>query len=117
MAPMAGGIADGEEDWLILLPGFMKSLFVPGIPRYGIVGMLQKVGTFFMDKVIIRPAAFLPGMRHECLPSSGLFHVYYGGLGSKGKASVQGEQNFTAIPLASSMRMSVGGDGQECRVD
>jgi hypothetical protein len=89
---MAGGIADGEEDWLILLPGFMKSLFVPGIPGYGIVGMLQKVGTFFVDKVIIRPAAFLIGMRHEALLLPVCFTWTMEVLSSKGKASFQGEQ-------------------------
>src|SRR4030042_2383972 len=67
MAPMAGGTADGAESTCLPLPGFTKGFFVPGIPGYGVVGMLQKVGTFFVDKVIIRPAAFLMGMRHEAL--------------------------------------------------
>jgi hypothetical protein len=46
---MAGGITDGEEDGFVFPPGFAKSFFVPRIPVYGIVGMLKKVGAFFLD--------------------------------------------------------------------
>jgi hypothetical protein len=49
MAPMAGGVTDGEKNGLVFLFGSAKSFFVPGIPVYGIFSMLKEIRTFFLD--------------------------------------------------------------------
>jgi len=46
MAPVAGGIAYGEEDGLVFPFGFFKCLITPGIPVYRVICMLQQVRDF-----------------------------------------------------------------------
>src|SRR5690606_6643944 len=58
VTPVAGGIADGQEDRLFLPLRLFKGLFAPGIPVHRIVGMLQKIRGFFMDQAV--------GFFHEC---------------------------------------------------
>jgi hypothetical protein len=52
VAPMARGITDGEEDWLVFVTGFFKSLFAPGIPVHWIVGVLLEVRAFFRNQMV-----------------------------------------------------------------
>ena len=44
VTPMAGGIADAEEDGFRLAPGEVEGFFAPGIPVYRIVLVLAEVG-------------------------------------------------------------------------
>jgi len=48
VAPVTGGIADGEEDGLIFAAGFFERFFTPGVPVDWIVGVLPEIGTFFV---------------------------------------------------------------------
>jgi hypothetical protein len=41
---VTGGIADAQEDGLILIPGFLQGFFSPRKPVNGVVGVLEKVG-------------------------------------------------------------------------
>ena len=52
MAPVAGGIADGEEDGFVFLLGFGKGFWAPGIPVDGVILVLEKVGGFFFGEAI-----------------------------------------------------------------
>ena len=52
VAPMAGGVADGKEDGLVLGASFLEGLVAPGVPVHGIVGVLQKVGAGFVGESI-----------------------------------------------------------------
>src|SRR5262245_47720258 len=45
VAPMAGGIADRQQDGLVLGAGPVESLAAPGKPMDRVVAMLQKIGT------------------------------------------------------------------------
>ena len=49
VAPVAGGIADGEEDGLVFAASLVESLVAPGIPVDWIMGVLLKVGALFGD--------------------------------------------------------------------
>ena len=40
VAPVAGGVADAEEDGLVFGFGFLQGFFSPGIPIHGVVGVL-----------------------------------------------------------------------------
>ena len=52
VAPMAGGIADGQKNRLILATRFVESRISPRIPVHRVVGMLQKIGALFLSKAI-----------------------------------------------------------------
>ena len=52
MAPMARGIADGKQDWLVFSLCFFERLIVPGEPIDRVFRMLQEVGTCLVRKVI-----------------------------------------------------------------
>ena len=52
MAPMARGIADGKQDWLVFSLCFFERLIVPGEPIDRVFCMLQEVGTCLVRKVI-----------------------------------------------------------------
>jgi hypothetical protein len=49
MAPMAGRVADGEEDGFVFCFSFFKSFITPWKPIDRIVCMLKKVRGFLMD--------------------------------------------------------------------
>jgi len=49
MTPVAGGITNGKKDRFVLLTGKLKCLFGPGVPVDRVMGMLQKIWTFFVD--------------------------------------------------------------------
>ena len=44
VAPVTGGIADAEEDGLVLPAGFLQSRLAPGIPIHRVIRMLAQVG-------------------------------------------------------------------------
>ena len=44
VAPVAGGVADAEEDRLVLAPRAGEGLLAPGVPVDGVVFVLEKVG-------------------------------------------------------------------------
>ena len=44
VAPVAGGIADAEEDGFIFRLGLFEGFRAPGIPVDGVVGVLEEVG-------------------------------------------------------------------------
>ena len=52
VAPVAGGVANAEEDGLVLLPGFLQGLLAPGVPVHGVVGVLHKVGAGLVDESV-----------------------------------------------------------------
>ena len=52
VAPVAGGIADGEEDGLVLPVRLLKCLLPPGIPVHGVFRVLTQVGRFFVFQSI-----------------------------------------------------------------
>jgi len=41
VAPVAGGVADAQQDWAVLFLGAPQRLFPPGEPVHRVVGMLQ----------------------------------------------------------------------------
>ena len=43
VAPVAGGVADAEEDGLVLGAGLLQGLRPPGVPVHRVVGVLQQV--------------------------------------------------------------------------
>ena len=52
MAPVAGGVANREEDGLVLFSGCFKGLVAPGVPMHGIVGVLEEVGALFGEEAV-----------------------------------------------------------------
>jgi hypothetical protein len=53
VTPVTGGIPDAEENRFALLFRLLESFLAPGIPVHRIVGVLQKVGTRFVDQSIL----------------------------------------------------------------
>ena len=47
VAPVAGGVAYGEEDGFVELFGEVKSFRGPWMPINGVVGVLEEVGALF----------------------------------------------------------------------
>ena len=52
VAPVAGRVADGEEDGTVLLAGQAERLLAPWVPIHRVVGVLQKVGALFLDQPV-----------------------------------------------------------------
>ena len=52
VAPVTGGITDGEEYRLIFFAGFLARFLAPRIPIHGIVGVLQQVWTLLVDQSV-----------------------------------------------------------------
>ena len=52
MAPVTGGIADREQDGAVLCLGRFQGLWSPGVPVNRVPGMLEKIGTSFVDEAI-----------------------------------------------------------------
>ncbi len=52
MAPVTGGVADGEKNGLVLGLGLGESLLAPRVPVHRIKGVLEKVGGFLPGKAI-----------------------------------------------------------------
>ncbi len=55
MTPVAGGVADGEEDGLVLFSSLRQRAGAPGPPVHGISGVLEEVGGFLvLQEVTLR---------------------------------------------------------------
>ena len=52
VAPVAGGVADAQEDGLVLGLRLLQGLRSPGVPVHGVVGVLQQVGAGLARKMI-----------------------------------------------------------------
>ena len=52
VAPMAGRVADAQEDGLVFAAGFRERLVVPREPVHGIVRVLEEVGGFFARETV-----------------------------------------------------------------
>jgi hypothetical protein len=52
VAPVAGGVADGEEYRLVFLTGLLEGIGAPGVPIHGIVRVLQQIGTLLLCQAI-----------------------------------------------------------------
>ena len=59
VAPVAGGIADREEDRLPFAPRLLESFIAPRVPVHGVPGVLQQVGALFVDE----PVGLAAGIR------------------------------------------------------
>ncbi len=58
MAPVAGRISYAEKDGLSLFLGPLKGLLSPRVPFDRIVGVLEEIGTSFVNQVV---GVHLPG--------------------------------------------------------
>jgi hypothetical protein len=47
VAPMAGGIAHGQKNGSVAVPGFLKCLFAPSHPVYWIILVLKEIRAGF----------------------------------------------------------------------
>jgi hypothetical protein len=54
VAPVAGGVPDGEEDRLVLVPGPLERLLGPGVPVDRVVRVLPEVGARLAGEVVPR---------------------------------------------------------------
>ena len=52
LTPVASGVTDTQEDWLVFFFGFLQCFFVPGIPVNWVIGVLEEIGALFADKAI-----------------------------------------------------------------
>ena len=61
VAPVAGGVADREQDRTVAALGFRQRLGAPGAPVHRVVGVLQQVGRGFAGEQVAarRPSACL----------------------------------------------------------
>src|SRR5207247_1805782 len=74
MTPVAGAVADREEDEFLLLLGPGKRLRAPGIPVHGVVGVLPEVWAGFLGEAV------------------GVLRFALGRLGVEGKRKAAGRQ-------------------------
>ena len=59
VAPVAGGVADREEDRLVLGAGAGNRLLAPGVPVDRVVGVLAEVGARFLREAVRHPPIIL----------------------------------------------------------
>jgi hypothetical protein len=52
MTPVASGIPDGKKNGFVLLLSSAQSFLAPGIPVHRIIGMLEEIGTRFVNQSI-----------------------------------------------------------------
>src|SRR5205807_10193645 len=52
MAPVAGRVANTEQDGFVLLLRLLQGFFAPWVPIYGVVGMLQEVWACLVDEPV-----------------------------------------------------------------
>ena len=52
VAPVAGGVADAQEDQLVLATGELQGLLAPGKPLHGVLGVLKQVRAGFARKPV-----------------------------------------------------------------
>ena len=54
VAPVAGGVADREEDRLVLLPGARERLLAPRVPVHRVAGVLEQVRARLLREAVHR---------------------------------------------------------------
>ena len=59
VTPVAGRVADAEQDQLVFCRRALKRLRTPGIPVHRIVGVLQQIRTSFVDQPVGHMASAL----------------------------------------------------------
>jgi hypothetical protein len=52
MAPVAGRVANADEEHFVFVPCFLQSRSIPGVPIHRIVCVLQQVRTCFVDQAV-----------------------------------------------------------------
>ena len=52
VAPVAGAVADADDDQFVLCSGLFPNGFRPWLPIHGVVGVLAEVGAAFVDEGI-----------------------------------------------------------------
>jgi hypothetical protein len=52
MTPVAGRISDRYEDEFIFFPGFFPGFIRPGVPVYGVFGVLLQIEAGFASEVV-----------------------------------------------------------------
>src|SRR5262245_6540172 len=52
MAPMAGGVANAEQNGFVLRLGLRQSFLTPGVPIHRIMGMLEEVRARLMNQAV-----------------------------------------------------------------
>ncbi len=75
VAPVAGGVADGEQDGPVEAAGLGQGLLAPGPPPHRVVGVLEQVGARLVDQAV-RLSGF-----HQS------FRAFNGALGGRGRGS------------------------------
>ena len=92
MAPVAGGVADAEEDGLVFVAGLLEGFRPPGEPVDGVVGVLEEVGAGFVGESVGHGASIVfvllctkgsVGGRGR-LRTGSIFH-HRGGRGKRGR--------------------------------
>jgi hypothetical protein len=53
VTPVTGGVANGEEDRLVFLPGPGQGFLTPGIPVNRVSGMLQQIRTVLEHQPVV----------------------------------------------------------------
>ena len=66
VAPVAGGVADGEQDRLVLGPRPAECLRSPGIPVDRVVGVLDQIRAHLVDEAV-GPVASRIDLRHDVI--------------------------------------------------
>ena len=52
VAPVARRVANGQQNQLVFAAGALQGLGTPGVPLYGIVGVLEQIGTGFVNQSV-----------------------------------------------------------------
>ncbi len=68
VTPVAGGVADAQQDELVLAPRLLQRLLAPRVPVDGVVGVLEQVGAGLVDQPVGVPGGLrVVGHRRRCL--------------------------------------------------
>ena len=62
VTPVAGRIADAQQDGFVLAPRTVQRLRAPRIPVHGIVGVLQQIGAGLVNQAVGHERHFLSGV-------------------------------------------------------
>lgn len=82
---MAGGIANAQQNGLLLSPSSLQSFFPPGKPIDRIVGVLQKIGAGLIDEPV--GTSVFSHLESQLLD---FLHSTVYGVKSEGRKSVRG---------------------------
>jgi hypothetical protein len=72
MTPVAGGIPDGEEYWLVVFDCLLECFITPGVPvnrimwrRYGLLSSISLFVRSYFSSILNSPSARLPALDLE----------------------------------------------------